>query len=136
MTPARLQYKKYYFTCPLLFPGSSTDHGMKLGLNANLATAQGPSYDHAIDPGINGEQQRLLGGTGWQLAVKTSKGDGTLGTALSPAGHALKERIAALMRVGNVETLAGQKHLHFHTLVQLHQFVGSLHVLHGLSNLT
>ena len=74
-----------------------------------------------------------LGRSGWQLAVKASKGDSTLGTSLSPAGHTLKECIAALMRVGNVETLAGQKHLHFHTFVQLHQLISRLHVLHGLS---
>lgn len=65
--------------------------------------------------------------------MKTSKRDCSFGTTLGPTGHALKEGIAALVRVGNLETLAGQEHFHFHTLVQLHQLIGSLRASHRFS---
>lgn len=65
--------------------------------------------------------------------MKTSKRDCSLGAALSPAGHTLKEGVAALMRVGNLEALAGQEHFHFDTLVQLHQLIGSLQASHSLT---
>lgn len=59
--------------------------------------------------------------------MQASKGYSPLGAPLSPAGYAFKEGCAALMRVGDVQPLTGQKHLHLHTLVQLHQLIGSLH---------
>ena len=62
----------------------------------------------------------------WQLAIEAGKRDSPLAPPLGPAGYILKEGIAPLVRVGDVEALAGQKHLHLHTLVQFNQLISSL----------
>lgn len=65
--------------------------------------------------------------------MQASKGYSPLGAPLSPAGYAVKEGCATLVRVGDVQPLTGQEHLHLHTLVQLHQLIGSLHAVTGRS---
>ena len=66
---------------------------------------------------------QLRGGWGWQLTGEPSKGHSPLATPLGPAGHTLKPVVAPLVRVGNVQPLPRQKHLHLHALVQLDQLI-------------